>query len=492
MKKIFILFTATFIFLQTFSQSVTVSFTGKNTSDNYIQIDSVIIIDLNKKWSHTLVYPDTTFDLYTVGINDYYNQHTDFLLSQNSPNPFNGTTNFTLSIGERENIVIEIHDILGKTIVSYSNILNAGVHTFTVNLGIPQMYFLTAKSNNKIASIKMINTLSAGKEASIQYKSNNIIEKPTHKAIQTKEFSAGDKMQYVVYYNGIFTNIVQAQTESEDFTFIFNPNIFVTQTPQNRTVLIEEFTGTNCGYCPDGHRIADSLVEAYPGIIYNMNVHAGSFAAYYKTNVGTLLNSYFFVSGYPSGLISRELVKTGDNKYAYAINRGGWGFVAEQLYTKPSYVNVAAKTTIDTLTRKLACEVQAHFTNNSTANNGKNYIHIAILQDSIWGPQSNGKKYNPDKWNDSINKYQHNHMLRELILGVDGENMGGISKGTSYQKTFTYDIPLKISNEEMVLENISVLVFITEGEPSNSSEIQSNKERIIYVNKSELLLTNEE
>ena len=60
----------------------------------------------------------------------------------------------------------------------------------------------------------------------------------------------------------------------------------------------------------------------------------------------------------------------------------------------------------------------------------------------------------PEKWNDSLGKYQHNHMLRELILGVDGENMGGISKHY-LSKTFTYNIPLKISNENMVLEDLT-------------------------------------
>ncbi|HOF17120.1 MAG TPA: Omp28-related outer membrane protein [Bacteroidales bacterium] len=491
MKKLFILFTVTFISLQTFSQSITVSFTGKNTNDDYVKTDSVIIIDLEKNWAHTLVYPDTSFDLLSVGINHYNYQENEFLLSQNTPNPFSGTTDFSLTITETENISIEIHDILGKTIASYSNVLYAGIHTFTVNVGIPQMYFLTAKSKNKIVSIKMVNTLNTGGEASIRYKNSDIVERPTRKATQTKEFTAGDSMQYVAYYNGIYTNIVQPQTASQDFTFTFDPSIYVTKTPENRTVLIEEFTGTNCGYCPDGHRRSDSLVAIYPGIIYTVNIHAGSFAAYYKTNVGTLLNNYFYVSSYPAGIVSREVVDVGGT-YKYPISRGAWGDVAGQIFKRPSYVNIAAKTAIDTVTRKLTCNVQAYFTNKSTAANGKNYIHIAILQDNIWGPQSNGKTFYPEKWNDSLGKYQHNHMLRELILGVDGENMGGISQGTTYQKTFTYDIPLKISNENMVLEDLYVLVFITEGEPSNIDEYKNNKERVIYVTKSELVLTKEE
>ena len=31
---------------------------------------------------------------------------------------------------------------------------------------------------------------------------------------------------------------------------------FVSTTPENKNVILEEFTGITCVYCPDGHRIA--------------------------------------------------------------------------------------------------------------------------------------------------------------------------------------------------------------------------------------------
>lgn len=495
MKKLFILFPALFVGVSIFAQSIVVSFTGKNINNNYVQIDSVVVIDLTNSWSVKLTYPDTTLDLSTVGINNYENQQNEFALSQNIPNPFNGVTDFSLSIGEKENVIIEVRDILGKKIIDYNQILEPGNHVFTISLDIPQMYLLTARTKNHSASIKMVNTVKSGYACNIAYKNNEIFSQPIQKATQINIFSANDTMQYVVYYQNKSITRIQKQTASEAMTFIFDPNVFVNTTPQNRTILLEEFTGDNCQYCPDGHRRADSLVAKYPGVIYNINIHAGSFAHNYKTDVGTLLNNYFYVSGYPTGMVSREVVKVGD-KYLYPISRDAWGFVAAQLYIKPSYVNVAAKTTIDTNTRQLTCTIQAYFTANSEAVNGKNYIHVALLQDSIWGIQSNGKKYYPAMWSDSLNKYCHNHMLRELILGVDGENIGGTSSGTMYQKSFTYDIPesYKDGNNpavDAILEHLSVLVFITEGEPSNLDEYKNNKERIIYVNKSELILTGE-
>ena len=52
---------------------------------------------------------------------------------------------------------------------------------------------------------------------------------------------------------GLCTSAVMAQ------------GIPVSQNASNRNVLLEEFTGVNCGFCPDGHRIADEIVAANPG-----------------------------------------------------------------------------------------------------------------------------------------------------------------------------------------------------------------------------------
>ena len=33
---------------------------------------------------------------------------------------------------------------------------------------------------------------------------------------------------------------------------------------RNKNVVLEEFTGLHCVYCPDGHVIAQSIYNAYP------------------------------------------------------------------------------------------------------------------------------------------------------------------------------------------------------------------------------------
>ena len=49
---------------------------------------------------------------------------------------------------------------------------------------------------------------------------------------------------------------------------------FVSTTPSNKNVVLEEYTGVNCTYCPDGHKIANQIVAANPDRVFVINVHA--------------------------------------------------------------------------------------------------------------------------------------------------------------------------------------------------------------------------
>ena len=52
----------------------------------------------------------------------------------------------------------------------------------------------------------------------------------------------------------------------------------VSTAPQNRKVILEEFTGINCVYCPQGHAIANTLKAANPNNFFAINVHVGGYA----------------------------------------------------------------------------------------------------------------------------------------------------------------------------------------------------------------------
>ena len=61
----------------------------------------------------------------------------------------------------------------------------------------------------------------------------------------------------------------------------------VSTTPENKNVILEEFTGIYCGYCPDGHRLAQELHDNNPGDVVLINIHTGSYATPHVVIVAT-------------------------------------------------------------------------------------------------------------------------------------------------------------------------------------------------------------
>ena len=92
--------------------------------------------------------------------------------------------------------------------------------------------------------------------------------------------------------------------------FTMNAQQYVSTEPANRNVILEEFTGRNCGYCPDGHLIANNIMANNPGRVWAINVHSGSYAptSYpnFNTSCSATILGGFSVSGFPSGVVNRS------------------------------------------------------------------------------------------------------------------------------------------------------------------------------------------
>ena len=81
----------------------------------------------------------------------------DVQLSQNTPNPFNGTTDVYLTVAEAGTVSVEIADINGRTVVGANNYSPLpGTHQFRVTIATPGTYVMTVRQNGQTSSIKMI------------------------------------------------------------------------------------------------------------------------------------------------------------------------------------------------------------------------------------------------------------------------------------------------------------------------------------------------
>ena len=232
---------------------------------------------------------------------------------------------------------------------------------------------------------------------------------------------------------------------------------FVSTEQKGRNVIIEEFTGRNCGYCPDGHVVAKKITDANPGRVWAVNVHCGSFSPSSYPNLNTaagatILNALDGGMGFPCGVVNRTTKATGRNM---------WESYSNQQLKQTAECNIGGQVLINEAARTATVTVEVYYTANSASS--ENYLTVMMLQDSILGSQSGGAQLNPEQMIDG--KYVHLHVLRDVVTPTWGDAIAPTTAGTLITKTYTDQIPEKIGTPNGVdvdLNNILFLAFVTE------------------------------
>ena len=242
---------------------------------------------------------------------------------------------------------------------------------------------------------------------------------------------------------------------------------FVSTNPENKNAILEEFTGLMCTWCPDGHKIANEIKASNPDDFFAINIHEGYYALWpnrpdYTTPSGNAIANLWGVSSWPIGVINRGNT---------LLSRGSWASAVNSTISQSSYVNVAAKSTIDIVTRELTVEVEAYFTSNGS---GQNNVNIALLQNNVEGYQYNAS-LNPGQILPNGN-YNHTHMLRNMITGISGDNITNTNQGDFFSKTYTYNIPQNINSIPFDLFDAEVIVFISQGSKPTVTGSKSSME----------------
>lgn len=240
-------------------------------------------------------------------------------------------------------------------------------------------------------------------------------------------------------------------------TFTVKAQQFVSTEPANRNVILEEFTGRNCGYCPDGHLIANGIMANNPGRAWAINVHAGGYAptSYpnFITQDGNTIHGGFSISGYPTGVVNRST--------SSGQSRSAWNNLANGQLNQAAECNVAGIVQINPGTRMATITVEVYYTGNSTVN--ENYLTVAMLQDSIMGSQS-GMSGNPAQVVNGT--YCHMHILRDVITeSAWGEAISPTTQGTLITKTYEYQIPEVIGSPngvDVILDHVFFLAWVSE------------------------------
>jgi len=234
-----------------------------------------------------------------------------------------------------------------------------------------------------------------------------------------------------------------------------------------KKVLVEEFSGAWCGWCPDGAYRLEQMIDENPNQIIGVTLHYGD--AMQITNYDDIKNK-FGVSGYPSGMVDR---RPSNEDQKVAMNRGYWKSNAS------ARMNVETKTGLKIdATNSDKIKVTVGF---NDAIDGDVRLTVYALEDNVTG---SGSGYNQQNYLSNRNGYQNNPYYKEpsVIIGYKhmktwrkvltddtfGEAIpsADIAAGSKYEQTFS------IAGNSWNESNVNIVAFVNVvGKTSTDHEV---------------------
>ena len=241
------------------------------------------------------------------------------------------------------------------------------------------------------------------------------------------------------------------------FSSFVDAQTIVSTSPENKKIILEEYTGIHCTYCPDGHEIAQSLKDANPDNVFIINIHTGGYATPssgepdFRTSFGDAIAAQSNLTGYPSGSVNRQYFSNLTMNGGTAMGRGGWSSATSQVLNQSAYVNLGVEASINVQNNELTVHVEGYYTGDSPQST--NLLNVVLTQNNTLGPQTGGGMGS---------NYNHMHRLVHMITGQWGFEISTTSSGSFVNETFTYTIPSDYNGVDVNLSELNVIAFISE------------------------------
>lgn len=222
-----------------------------------------------------------------------------------------------------------------------------------------------------------------------------------------------------------------------------------------RNVIIEEFTGQKCKFCPIGSKVLHELDSIYGDQVIPVSIHAGSFARPqappYTADFRVLPEADLLLTQFnpnflfPRGIVSRlTTLSTPQDQWRAKVDE-----VKNDAPKAKINLTMLYSTEYDTIIRLIID--YSYLTPSVEEYNLQAYI----IENHIISPQLDG--------NDDVLNYDHKYMLRKFMNGEWGTSAKEVVVGEDYHKE--YVIP---KETKWNADNLKAVVFLAE---RNSKEI---------------------
>ena len=226
-----------------------------------------------------------------------------------------------------------------------------------------------------------------------------------------------------------------------------------------RRVLMIQFTGTGCKYCPYMINMLSDMLpkEEVKNNSVFVAVHSyNSSDPAYLGSAGSALANQTGITGYPTLNFDLNVNSQQYNSVDYNVN-----ILTAQLNRTKAKVGISAASVYDAATRTVSLTAAV-----KAAEEGEYRIGAWVIEDGIKGTQTNAGA--PGDWKDFI----HNNCVRycdskQSTYDYSGHDLGKITKGTTVE--YNFQIPLA---EKINSDNSRLIVFVTSPEVVGTRKMQ--------------------
>ncbi len=257
---------------------------------------------------------------------------------------------------------------------------------------------------------------------------------------------------------------INGAADADNSDNVFEDNLFLYPAEMERSILLEGFTGQECGNCPAGHAEINRFMAANPELnLIEVMHHAG-----YKPDFFTMAASgeYTFLYGAgttfaPAMMLNRTHFPSLGGVPVMGTSGTTLKKACDILENTQPYISLSLDTQFDPATRELKVSVKT-FTHNDLPYTN-NAIQVFLVQDGIEHYQSGGGS-----------SYIHNAALRATLV----ENAWGKllpasvnNAGKELTREFTYTIPAQIFADYWTNKTTTPEYYMLDAIPENMKVI---------------------
>ncbi|MEM6270578.1 MAG: Omp28-related outer membrane protein [Bacteroidota bacterium] len=240
-----------------------------------------------------------------------------------------------------------------------------------------------------------------------------------------------------------------------------------------KKVLVEDFTGHQCGNCPRAHETAKDLEAAFGEAVVVVAIHLGNFAevdsakGYYNdfnTPFGEAIDAALTINDFalPVGTVNRRPLN-GEVRQRHA----NWSTIVADILGEAAALEINPTVAYDQSTRQVSVETEIQYYETGT---DQHHVVVLITEDSISSKQSDYSLV-PDY----IDPYYQMHVLRKAVTpGLYGDALkdGPIFVGERLNKTFTTSL-----DAAWVADQCHVIIYVIDR--ASGEILQVEEKRVV-------------